>query len=305
MSYNYEMTVPDGSLGKPVHDLLAKAGMEVKYSGDRSYQGVISGSHLFLPAHAGVPRMRPQDGIWLVADDRFQLGFAGNDLIVESDRADELEILKEYPISRGRMGKTRVVVAVHDRSGIEQVSDIKPYHILVTEYPRIAARFLQQHGLQAKIRRCHGATEAFGQQGKDMIAQLIIENVETGDTLAANGWREVETIMESRLCVFVSKKQMGWPEFRHWTSEFILQLDSVMDAIGKVMVTFNIASAEDLERVLKILEDKTPTVCGLAGRQGHAVEVLLDDHRAPEVISRLKHIGATAIVQTRVDRLVP
>lgn len=296
--------VPNGSLEKIVDELMREAGIPISYRSSRDFIGRIRHPNLF-PESTGpwhVRKMRPQDATWVVSDGKAEFAWAGEDLILESG-CSNLQIVKKFPISRGGGTGVRLIVATPKTSGIDSVEQIKEGHELVTEYPWIARGFLEGHGLSARVRRCVGATEAFGPllNGNDTIADVIIDNTETGTTLREGGWQIIHTIMTAELCLFTSDEATKLPEFSDWMDQLVLLISSVFDARQKVMIKFNIVDGE-VNQILQLLGG-SPTISELSGG-GKAVEVIIDRIKVPEVLHDLRQVGATSIVQTNIDRFV-
>lgn len=304
MNRGCHLLVPNGSLEKAVHELLAEAGIPIRYREQRNYRGKIGNSHLFPKPFDWAKKMRPQDATWVVADRKADLGFTGDDLIVESGRADELLVLRRYPLSRGGVGKIRIVVAVPDKSSIQTIDEITPNCELVTEYPRLATNWLSERGIKPRIRRCHGSTEAFGSdENGSKIADVIVENTETGESLSIGEWRIIAEIMESQLCLFTHRNSS---EFRKWVEdEFCVLLDSVVTARSRRLLKCNVIT-DRLKEVLAIMPAaNSPTVNKLAGGKGLALESIIGADQIKGLIPRLIKAGATAIIELPMAKFVP
>ncbi len=114
-----------------------------------------------------------------------------------------LDVLEEHgsdlyqPLDLG-IGACRLVVAEPADRPIDERSQS---HVrIATKYPDITRRWLQRRGITAEIIELGGAVELGPLTG---LAHRIVDLVQTGDTLAANGLVEVDTIMHvtSRLVV--------------------------------------------------------------------------------------------------------
>lgn len=293
------LLVPDGSLEAEVKRLLFEAGVPFYFSGDRQNRGKIRNLDLFPSPFDEVIRMRPQDAVWLVADEKADIAFAGGDLLAEFGHRSGLKVLRRYPISRNGVGKTRIVIAVPNDSPIRSVDQITTKHELVTEYPSLAARWLRKKGIMPRVRLSHGKTEAFG----NGIADIIVENAETGDSLLVGGWRIIAEIMESQLCVFTHRNAS---RFRQWAEEeFCLLLDSVIDARSYRLIKCNVP-AERLDAVLAILPAAgSPTVSQLADNKGFAIESVVLAKQVPRLVTRLRQAGATAVIDLEMAKYIP
>ena len=139
-------------------------------------------------------RVRSFDVATVVAFGAAQLGIAGNDVLMEFDYSEIYA-----PLDLG-VGLCRMVVAAPaDR--VEQDEPRSWSHIRVaTKYPEIARRHFAARGVQAECIKLNGAVELAPQIG---LCRHIVDLVQTGATLAANGLVVTETIAEisSRLIV--------------------------------------------------------------------------------------------------------
>lgn len=73
---------------------------------------------------------------------------------------------------------------------------------VVTKYPNLTADFFRARGVNAEIITLHGSVELGPLVG---LADLIVDLVETGNTLRANGLVETRTIMEIQAVLIVNR----------------------------------------------------------------------------------------------------
>jgi ATP phosphoribosyltransferase len=294
------LLVPDGSLKDVVAKLLADAGMPISYpDGERSYRGLIRHERLFPPPFNVVRRLRPWDAPWIVADGKAELAFSGEDLIAEAGCENKVVVIGRYPLSRAGVGCTRLVVAVPPDSEIKRLSDLKPEHELVTEYPNLARRWLEENGVSPRIRACHGSLEAFAD-----IADAIFETVESGVSLKVAGFTVISTVMESWACLITNYETWNDPDKRAVIDQFKLLLDSVINGRGKSLLKCNVVRGQvTLSQVLAILPAaNAPTVSNLAGEQGFAIETVVATNQVPDLIVALKAIGASSVIDLPIGR---
>ena len=139
-------------------------------------------------------RVRSFDVPTFVAFGAAQLGVAGNDVLMEFD-SSEIYAPLELPVGRCRM----VVATIADRLAGEDPQ--RWSHIRVaTKYPEVTRRHFAARGVQAECIKLNGAIELAPRLG---LCRHIVDLVETGSTLKANGLVEVERIADisSRLIV--------------------------------------------------------------------------------------------------------
>ena len=73
---------------------------------------------------------------------------------------------------------------------------------VATKYPNLTARFFRDRGVNAEIITLHGSVELGPLVG---LADLIVDIVETGKTLQANGLVEIREIMASQAVLIVNR----------------------------------------------------------------------------------------------------
>ncbi len=141
-----------------------------------------------------VVRVRPFDVATFVAFGGAQIGICGADVLMEFDYPELYA-----PLDLG-IGHCRVSVAGPD-DWVDTVETRKWSRVRVaTKYPNITRRHFAARGIHADIVHLNGAMELAPGLG---LSKLIVDLVQTGSTLAANGLRESEVIahVSSRLVV--------------------------------------------------------------------------------------------------------
>ncbi len=139
-------------------------------------------------------RVRSFDVATFVAFGAAHLGIAGSDVLLEFEYAELYA-----PLDLG-IGRCRLVVA--EPEAVKAADDPKRWsHVRVaTKYPNLTRRHFANRGVQAECIKLNGAMELAPALG---LCRRIVDLVETGSTLRANGLVEVETIADvsSRLVV--------------------------------------------------------------------------------------------------------
>jgi ATP phosphoribosyltransferase len=140
-----------------------------------------------------VIRVRPFDVATFVAYGAAELGICGADVLMEFDYSELLA-----PLDLG-IGACRVSVAEPVAAAEEDPSRLSSVRV-ATKYPAIARRHFAARGIQAEVVALSGSMELAPGLG---LSRLIVDLVQTGETLRANGLRETEVIahVTSRLIV--------------------------------------------------------------------------------------------------------
>ncbi len=141
-----------------------------------------------------VVRVRPFDVATFVAFGGAQIGICGADVMMEFDYPEIYA-----PLDLG-IGACRVSVAEpRELAGTEDPRLWSSVRV-ATKYPNIARRHYAARGVHAEVVHLNGAMELAPGLG---LSRVIVDLVQTGSTLKANGLVEVETIAQvtSRLIV--------------------------------------------------------------------------------------------------------
>jgi ATP phosphoribosyltransferase len=139
-------------------------------------------------------RVRSFDVATFVAFGSAQLGVAGNDVLMEFDYSDIYAPLDlEVGHCHIAVAATADWVAREDVGGASHIR-------VATKYPELTRRHFAARGIQAECIKLNGAIELAPHLG---LCRHIVDLVQTGATLKANGLIEVERIAEvsSRLIV--------------------------------------------------------------------------------------------------------
>jgi ATP phosphoribosyltransferase len=119
-----------------------------------------------------------------VAHGAAAIGVCGSDVLMEFDYP-EIYAPLDLGIGRCRVSIAEPVNAISDDP--RRWSRIT----VATKYPNIAQRHFAARGVQAEIVHLNGAMELAPSMG---LARLIVDLVQTGSTLKANGLKEGEVI---------------------------------------------------------------------------------------------------------------
>jgi len=186
------MALPNGRILGEVMPLLRRIGIEPEPAFDdpasRQLRFTTSASNLDLI------RVLSFDAATFVAFGAAQLGIAGNDVLMEFDYS---EIYAPLDLN---VGHCRLAVAV-TADALGQSDIRRSSHVRVaTKYPEVTRRHFAARGIQAECIKLNGAIELAPRLG---LCQHIVDLVQTGATLQANGLIEIEPIAEvsSRLIV--------------------------------------------------------------------------------------------------------
>ena len=278
-----KVLLPKGRIYQRVIDLFAGAGIRIELP-DRAYRPTVNQDDLEAKV------MKPQNIGKLLELGAHDLGFTGRDWIKET-HADVEEIM-DFGFD-----KVRIVAAVPNSTSDYDLQ--KKRIIVATEYENISKEWLDAKKIDSLVVRTYGATEVFPPDDADMI----VDNTATGRTLIENGLRIVDTIMTSSTCMFASKGAMADPWKKQKIMELKMLFQSVLDACDRVMLEMNV-SKERFDALVKILPCMTsPTVSPLYGNNGFAVKTAVKKSEVPNLLPRLKELGATDILEYELRKV--
>ncbi len=280
------LAVPKGRIEAGVSALLADAGVALR-AGPRGYRPVTSVEGF------EVKLLKPQNIVEMLAAGSRDIGFAGADW-VEEKSAELVELLDTG------LDPVRVVAAAPESLLVDGELP-KRRLVVASELERIATRWIEARGIDATLVRSYGATEVFPPEDADVIVDISA----TGETLAANGLVVVDELVQSSTRLYASRNAMDTPSKKVAIDGLVLSLRSVLEARGRVMVELNV-SPDDVEEVIAVLPSmREPTIATLHGSAGLAVKAAVPRSDLPGLIPLLKARGATDIVVSRLEQIVP
>jgi len=204
------LAVPDGHQKEPALQFLANAGIEIEgYSGDMINRR--PNSNL---SEVNIKVIRPQDMPLQVANGNFDLAITGRDWLYDH--------LYRFPTSPTTelvelgFGKVKVVAVVTQDTPAKNIDDLKflmrsgrlATLRVASEYVNIADKYLHDNHVRwYRMIPTWGASEALLPEDAD----LLIENTQTGKTLAQHNLKIIDTLFESTACLIGNKNSLTHP----------------------------------------------------------------------------------------------
>lgn len=283
--------LPKGSLQEATFGLFAKAGWEFRVDA-RSYQPVVNDPDI------SALLVRPQEIPRYVEDGILDIGLTGKDWI-EDNGADVHEV-SELRYSKITRNPIRVVLAAPQDAPIESARDLSGKRI-ATEYVRLTERWLAHHGVNdAEVEFSWGACEV----KVPVLADAIVVNTETGSSLRAHNLKIVDTLLTSTTRLIANHRAWADPEKRARIEDMALLLQGALNAEDLVGLKMNVAK-EQIEAVVAQLPAlRRPTVAPLHENGWVAVEIIIEERQARDLIPRLKRAGAEGIVEYPLNKVV-
>jgi ATP phosphoribosyltransferase len=196
-------------------------------------------------------------------------------------------------------GKVRWVLAVPETSAFEKPEDLDG-RIIATELVNVTRNYFSARGVNVRVEFSWGATEI----KPPMLADAIVEVTETGSSLRANHLRIMDTVLESNTQIIANKAAWEDCAKRRKIENLALMLRGAMEAKDRVGLMLNVRK-QDLERVLGVLPAlKRPTISALSDPEWFAVNTVIEESLAWQVIPRLKDANAQGIVEYPLNKVV-
>lgn len=282
--------LPKGSLSEPTLDLFEKAGYNIT-GASRSYRPSIDDPELQI-------RLIRAQEIGRYVDHGFlDCGITGMDWIAENGA--DVHVVCDLPYSRATSNPTRWVLVVPNDSPIQTVKDLEGKRI-AAEAVGIVEKYLEKNGVTAEVEFSWGATEVKVPE----LVDAIVDITETGSSLRANNLRIIDVLMES-YPQFVAKKE-SWddPWKRSKIERIAVLLQGALKARDMVGLKMNLPAGKR-EEVLDLLPSlRNPTVSKLTNEEWVAIETVLTEREARELVPQLKELGAEGIIEYPLNKVI-
>ena len=218
--------LPSGSLQEATLELFRKAGYSIARS-SRTYRPAIDDPNF------EVRLLRAQEIAAYVQDGFLDLGLTGSDWIQET-RA-KVHVVSTLRFSKATAQPARWVVAVPNRSAIRRPSQLRGKRI-ATEAVGLVRQYLAKLKIKAKVEFSWGATEVKVPE----LADAVVDITETGSSLAANGLRILDTILESYPQLIANRKVWARSGDRIRINTLALLLEGALRARDLVGLKMNV-----------------------------------------------------------------
>ena len=282
--------IPKGSLQEATLQLFAKAGLPA-YTNGRSYFATTADPEIDCLL------IRAQEMARYVEHGAIDAGLTGLDWIVESGL--EVATVSDLIYAKRSRGKVRWVLAVPDDSPFQRAEDLNN-KIIATELVSVTRNYFARKNVNVKVEFSWGATEV----KTPMLADAIVEVTETGSSLRANRLRIIDTVLESNTQLIANKCSYADAAKRRKIDNLALMLQGAMEAQERVGLMLNVRK-ENLADVLGVLPAlQKPTISHLSDEDWLAVNTVIDESAAWDVIPRLKEARATGIVEYPLNKVV-
>ena len=291
-----KLGIPKGSLQDSTIQLFGSAGFNI-YVNTRSYYPSIDDPEIECML------IRAQEMARYVSDGVLDAGLTGQDWIAEHELGDGrtgvIEPIVDLIYSKQSFGKVRWVLAAPEDSIFKTAADLEGKTI-ATELVRVTRAYFARVGVKVNVEFSWGATEV----KPPVLADAIVEATETGSTLRANRLRIIDTILESNTQLIANKTALADTAKRTKLENIALLLKAAIEAQGRVGLMLNVRRT-DLKDVLALLPAlQRPTISGLSDDEWVAVNTIIEERTARDLIPKLKAARAQGIVEYPLNKIV-
>ena len=285
-----KLGIPKGSLQESTVELFARAGWRISVN-SRSYFPSIDDPEVECML------VRAQEMARYVGSGALDAGITGKDWILETN--GEVREVAELVYAKTSLGRVRWVLAVAEDSPVKSVGDLEG-KVIATEAVRLTERYLQGHGVHARVEFSWGATEVKVPQ----LADAIVEVTETGVSLRANHLRVVDTLLESAPWFIANRASWQDDWKREKIENMVLLLEGAIKAYNRVGLMLNVRR-DDLPGVLSALPAlRNPTIAQLSDPAWVAINTIVEERTVRQLIPKLKSARAEGIVEYPLNKIV-
>lgn len=276
-----------GRISEPSINILEKAGLGLI---DKNNRKLISKT---FNEDIEVMFARASDIPEFVNDGVADIGVTGIDLINEA----EVNVTELLDL---RFGQTKLVLAAPEESEINSTDDITPDMKVATEFPMLTKKYLDEKGLDLKIVKLSGSTEAAPFIG---IADLITDLTSTGTTLKMNHLEIIDIILESSIMLIANNDSLK--DKKELIEAVSTSIKGVLDADRKKLIMMNVKN-DDLDKVKEVM----PSMGGLtisevlSNEKTVAVQAVIDEKQVFELVNDLRNAGAKDILVVPIERII-
>lgn len=278
--HNIRIGLPSkGRLSDLAIDLLKEAGIRFRRQNRSLFAKVRD-----LPID--IIFLRTDDIPVLCAEGAIDMGITGADLVAEAN----VDVDTRLSLN---VGKCRLAICVPDDLEFNDPQQLDGKRI-ATSFTNVTKNFLAEHNATAHLVPLSGSVEIMITLG---IADVIVDLVETGSTLAANRLKIAHEIGQYET-VLIQNKQQRHSEL---AQRVIRRLEGVVIARRYSLLEYNIPQ-DNLEAALKITPGfKSPTITPLDDPQWSAVRVMVKSSEITSVMDQLEEMQASAILETPIN----
>ncbi len=284
-----DIVVPDGSMQEVIIKLLARAGLPVVIEKRRTGEGRVKTDWI-----KRIVFQRPQEIPHYLNSGHFDVAIVGEDWI--ANWGYEFPVLLKLPIGRSGNNPVKIVLAVNQSSGFEQILDLPLNCEVATEYVQLAEKYFS-----GKERRDIRIIPSFGntEHKIEFGVTAVIDVSESGESLIENELKIISIIMESNTVIVANQESFADKAKHPYIDCFVRLIKGAYQASKYVMLTANVPEQviDDASRIIGGL--KGPSCSPLTIKGWFALQSVVPYDDEHKIKFELLQIGVTDIVVNR------
>lgn len=282
-----------GRLTEPSIRLLKKSGLHFDVANDELMCEALNQPYDLL-------RVRDDDIPALVAEDMADWGIVGRNVYEECE-AEAMLTNQTWPlsiVSTLNFGQCRLSFASPKGIACEQPKDIEGLSI-ATSYPSTVRRWLKEHNICAEVLFLSGSVEIAPKLGK---ADVIVDLVSTGRTLAANDLIEGMVLMHSQAVLIGRTKDIAQTK---QSNSWLTRLDTHLRLEQSKVVVFQTGRTR-LAQVLSVVPELTTSSVLRLDEQSDrvAVQAMHKGDITWQKLAAMRNEGASDLMVLSVEQML-
>lgn len=228
----------------------------------------------------------------------FDAGITQSIRLVEQNIKNVVKVA-EFEYGNNVWWKTKLVLAVPEKSKIKSVKDLKGKKVL-TRVSKITKEYFKKNKVSAEIEWTDRPTET----KVPTLGDAVVEFTNTGNAMRNNGLRIIDVIAETVPVLIANQSAWKNKQKREKIEDLGLLLSGARFGENYAGLMLH-ASNDMMEEVLNVLPSlKKPTVTHLRGENWFDVFTVAEKEKIREIIPKLKKIGCTDIIEFPLKKVV-
>jgi ATP phosphoribosyltransferase len=241
--------------------------------------------------------VRDDDIPGFVSNGTCDLGIVGENVFAESKLGSE--VFAASILERLGFSQCRLSISVPDGGEIGALEDLKG-RAIATSYPNLLQSYLLGCGIEARAVTMTGSVEV---APRLRIADAICDIVSSGATLAANGLRELTTILESEAVLIRSDRAFG-PAKEATIGRLLERMRGAIMAEDSKYIMLN-APRSAVAQIAKLLPGcESPTIVDLNKEDMVAIHAVCKETVFWDTMEKIKSAGGSAILVLPIEKMM-
>jgi ATP phosphoribosyltransferase len=242
--------------------------------------------------------VRDDDIPGFVSNGICDLGIVGENVFAETKEAGNGSFTATV-LERLGFCLCRLSIALPENGSLKAVSELEGATI-ATSYPALLKNFLRANKIAAKVLVMTGSVEV---APRLKIADAICDIVSSGATLAANGLRELTTVLRSEALLIRSAQKLS-PDKEGVTHRLLERMRGALMAEDSKYIMLNAPRAA-VEKIASLLPGcDSPTIMDLNKEGMVAIHAVCKEAIFWDTMEKIKAVGGSAILVLPIEKMM-